>query len=74
LKKRFPLAIGRLLAGPGLPSVAAAEPRNDHPRLTRCEGSTLASRKVEGFAEYRIVTGVSDRGQFSGDVQGANLR
>jgi hypothetical protein len=63
------LALFLLFAAAKTASSAATQ--DDHPLISRYVGSVLADKKVEAFAEYKLVTGVTPKGDFIGEkVQG----
>jgi len=45
----------------------------DHPLVSAYAGSTVDSRKVEEFGEYRLVTGRDARGEFTGETLNSRL-
>ena len=47
------------------PSVVVGQ--EDHPLVSRYEGSTLASKKAEEFGEYKLVTGRTEKGDLLGE-------
>lgn len=50
------------------PSIATAADQPDHPLVSRYEGSTVNSKKVEEFGEYKLVTGRTPKGDFVGET------
>jgi hypothetical protein len=47
-------------------TVSSAIAQEDHPLVSRHEGSKLTSKKVEEFGEYTLVTGRTVQGDFVG--------
>jgi OOP family OmpA-OmpF porin len=55
--------------------VAARASAQDHPLLTAYAGSTIDTRKIEEFADYRLIKGIDDKGGFvSEDLKGKLTR
>jgi OOP family OmpA-OmpF porin len=59
------VALLLLLKVVGAASQAATQ--NDHPLLSRYVGSVLNDKKIETFAEYKLVTGLTPKGEFVGE-------
>lgn len=54
---------------------AVASQGDDHPLVSRFEGSELRDRKVAAFDNYKLVTGITPKGDFSGaTLQGSITR
>ncbi len=47
---------------------AFAATQDDHPAVSRYQGSTLQDKKVEDFGEYKLVTGKTEKGEPSGET------
>jgi len=74
MKFKSPVLIIQLLtlfwlSGAVLPALAL----EDHPLISRYEGSTLKDKKFEEFSEYKLVTGFTDKGEFSGEKLNGRL-
>lgn len=56
-------------------TASPAATQDDHPLISRYVGSVLSDRKVEAFAEYKLVTGLTPKGDFIGEkIQGKVTR
>ena len=47
---------------------ALAATQDDHPLISRYEGSVLTDKKVAEFNEYKLITGRSAKGDFDGET------
>ncbi|MGQ0801426.1 MAG: OmpA family protein [Pseudomarimonas sp.] len=52
---------------------ANAQETEDHPLLTRYEGSALIERTVEDFASYKLATAVNAKAEFNGETAQGRL-
>lgn len=64
----FRCLAGVLLALVGGIATSFAASQDDHPMVSRYQGSTLQDKKVQEFGEYKLVTGKTDKGEPSGEV------
>jgi hypothetical protein len=74
---RNPIAsfVALLLLSAAAHTASPAAIQDDHPLISRYTGSVLKDKKVEAFAEYRLVTGLTPKGDFIGEkVQGKVTR
>lgn len=61
------LLIGLLAMSLGT-TAAHAAPDTDHPLVTRYQGSTIADKTAVDFGEYKLVTGLTAKGEFEGEA------
>jgi outer membrane protein OmpA-like peptidoglycan-associated protein len=50
-----------------LTPLLSAAAQEDHPLVSRYQGSTLKDKRVQEFGEYRLVTGLTAKGDFVGE-------
>lgn len=49
-------------------AASPAATQNDHPLISRYSGSVLKDKKVEAFAEYKMITGLTSKADFIGET------
>jgi len=54
-------------------AASAAPARDDHPLVSRYEGSEVKDKKVDEFAEYKLVTSLKDKGEPGGETVSGKL-
>lgn len=68
------LAVVAAMVVVSLPALSRAQTVDDHPLVSSYPGSTVASKDVEDFARYAVVTGLADLEFVSQDVEGTLTR